>query len=245
MKRLFVSALALFLILPGVSHAEKITATGDPWPPFVGPDLPGQGIALKVVRAAFKTQGYEVEMKFLPWGRAISLVRLGKYDVLIASWRTEERSKFLNYSDSYLKNEIKFIKRIDDDFQFNGLESLSGKTVGTLIKYGYGDDFLNANNFSRRATRKFLQNLILLYKKRIDLTLEDEIVAREIIFREAPELKDKLAFTKNALSSNTLHVTSGLKNPKNEAIISAFNKGLAAIKQDGTYDSIFREHGLK
>jgi polar amino acid transport system substrate-binding protein len=42
-----------------------------------------------------------------------------------------------------------------------------------------------------------------------------------------------------------LHVTSSLKNPRHQTLIEAFNKGLATIKTNGTYDKILHENGLK
>ena len=48
-KLLAAAALALFLILPAISQAERLTATSDSYPPFFGSDLPGQGVRTEVV----------------------------------------------------------------------------------------------------------------------------------------------------------------------------------------------------
>ncbi|WP_163834565.1 transporter substrate-binding domain-containing protein [Spartinivicinus ruber] len=228
----------------------KITGAGDPWPPFLSPDLPGKGVALEIVTTAFARKGYELDMNFVPWARAIDGVKKASdsvkgYDVLVGTWWTEERTKFLNYSDPYLENQIKFIKRKGDEFEFNGFKSLDDKKVGIIRGYGYGDEFLNATNFSRPETSDLIKNLKKLVAKRIDLTLEDEIVARALIAEKEPKIIEQVEFTKNALSIQKLHVTSGLKNPKNEAIIKAFNEGLKEIKADGTFDKILQKHKLK
>lgn len=244
MKRLLTAAFTLSLAFSGIAHAEKITAIGDAWPPFLSPDLPGKGIALQIVQAAFKEQGHEVEMKFVPWTRAIKSVKQGKIDILVGTWWTKKRSTFLNFSDDYLVNNIKFIKRADDSFEYDGLESLNKKNVGVIRDYGYSDNFKQAMNFKKPETTKFINNLKKLVHKRIDLTLEDEIVARAFIKNEAPQLKDKIAFSSTPLSSNTLHITSGLSNPKNNKIIADFNEGLAKIKSNGVYNSILKANGL-
>jgi len=244
MKRLLLTVFTFLFVFSGISNAEKISAINDSWSPFLSPDLPGQGIALQIVRAAFKEEGHEVEMKFAPWARSINSVKEGSVDILVSTWWTKERSTFLNYSDKYLVNNIKFIKRTGDSFEFDGLASLNGKTVGIIRDYGYGDKFKKANNFKKPETNKLINNLKKLTSNRLDLTLEDEIVARALIKNEAPELKDKISFSTTSLSSNTLHITSGLKNPKNKQIITAFNKGLEKIKKNGIYDSILKSHGL-
>ncbi|WP_293267997.1 transporter substrate-binding domain-containing protein [Neptunomonas sp.] len=243
MKRFIAAAFSLLLILPSFSYAEKITATGDPWPPFLAPDIPNQGIALEIVRAAFKTQGYEVDMKFVPWARALGSVKAGSADILVGTWWTEERTKFLTYSDSYLQNEVNFIKRAGDSYEYDGLESLSGKSVGIVRGYGYKSDFMDAKNFKKPESKDLVTTLKKLVAGRVDLAIEDVLVARALIAQKAPELMDKLAFTKNSFAVNKLHVTSGIKNPKSGAIIQAFNKGLAEIKENGSYDEILKKNG--
>lgn len=239
-----LGALALSLGMMVSARAEVITAAGDPWPPFLDPDSPTQGIALEIVREAFATQGYKVEMNFVPWARAINGVKDADYDVLIGTWYTEERTAFLAYSDPYLTNQIKFIKRTGDAFEYQGLDSLTGKNVAVVRDYGYGDAFLTATNFKRPEAKDLVTNLRKLVSGRVDLTLEDEVVARAFMQKELPELLDKVVFTQNALSSNALHVTSGLQNSRHKNILDAFNKGLAEIKANGTYDALLKKYGF-
>lgn len=228
----------LILILSFTVQAEKITAVGDPWPPFIDPAAANKGIITEIATAAYATQGYELEMIFVPWARAIKGVKNASYDLLLGTWLTEERKKYLMYSDTYLSNSIKFLKKKDNDFDYKGIESLSGLSVGVVRDYGYGDEILKANNFRRPETKDFISNARKLAAGRIDLTLEDEIVARAIIAKKQPELLDKIDFADTAYSINTLHVTCGLANAKHEELILAFNRGLAEIRKNGEYDRI-------
>jgi len=242
MRRFF---LLLFIVsISYSSFSETITAAGDPWPPFLDPESPNEGIVLEIARAAYKTQGYEVEMKFVPWARAVHGVKEADYDVLLGTWHTKEREEFLLFSDAYLENEIKFIKREDDSFEFTGMDSLTDKNVGIVRGYGYGDEFLNATNFRRPEGKDLLISIKKLVNDRIDLTLEDEIVARAMLKKQAPHLLKKIKFTKNALSTNSLHVTSGLKNSKHKEYIKAFNEGFKEIKSNGSFEKILKKYGF-
>ena len=243
MSRLFTLILLATLSLS--PHADTITAAGDPWPPFLDPDHPQQGVAIAIAREAFKSQGHDLEFTFVPWARAIDGVKTGDYDALIGTWWTEERTAFLKYSEPYLTNQIKFIKRKGDPFEFDGLDSLAGKTVGTVRGYGYGDDFGNADTFTRSPSPRLITNIRKLIHERLDLTLEDELVARSLIGKEDPALMDQIEFTDTALSSQDLHVTSGLANPRHAMVIEAFNKGLETIQENGTFDRILEENNLK
>jgi polar amino acid transport system substrate-binding protein len=219
-------------------NAEKITAAGDPWPPFLDPKQANQGLIIEISKAAFATQGYELEMNFVPWARALAGVKNATYDLLLGTWWTEERTGYLLYSDPYLENSVKFIKKKGSSFEYDGLASLSGKSVGVVRDYGYGDDFLSDKGFRRPEAKDFIGNVRKLAAGRIDLTLEDELVAKAIIAKNEPALLDKIEFCNLPLSSNALHVTSGLSNSKHKKLIAAFNKGLAEIKANGVYDKI-------
>ena len=242
MRRFFLFLLMFSITFP--TFSETIIAAGDPWPPFLDPESPSEGIVLEITRAAYKTQGYEVEMNFVPWARAINGVKEADYDVLLGTWYTKEREDFLLYSDAYLENEIKFIKRKEDPFEFTGMDSLTGKNVGIVRGYGYGDNFLHATNFRRPEGKNLLISIKKLVNDRIDLTLEDEIVARAMLQKKAPHLLQKIEFTKNSLSTNSLHVTSGLKNSKHKEYIEAFNKGFKEIKNSGTFEKILKKYGF-
>ncbi len=230
-----------------MSFAETkiVNSASDPWPPFVDPDHPKLGIAIEIVSEAYKTQGYELKHKIIPWVRAEDGVKNGTIDILPNTWKTDKRLKYLKYSTLYAFNEVKFIKRKGDPFEYNGIDSLAGKKVGIMLGYGYGEEFMNATSFKREALSDFMLTIKKLVKKRIDLAIEDQIVGSNKIMKKDPELLKQIEFTKNFLSSNGLHVTSGLKNPRHEELINAFDKGLEELKASGALDKIFQSYGLK
>lgn len=242
MNKLLLSVL--FVLGSFAAHAATITAAQDPWAPFVQKDVSSPGVSVEIIVEAFKTQGHTVDFKIMPWSRALEQVKSGKIDVLVATWFTTERTSYLKYSDPYLENALKFMKRSGDSFEYNGIESLNGKVVGVVRNYGYGDEFLNAKTFKKPESNDFIANAKKLVAKRIDLTLEDELAAKFTLSNAGMNLDD-FSFTKNALSVNRLHVTVGLANPNHNEYIDAFNKGLVEIKNDGTFDKILAKYGIK
>ena len=240
-----VLVIVLLFIAGTCFAAEKIIiAAADPWPPFVDPSHPKEGLSLEIIRAAYKTQGYVVKMEYVPWARAERGVNDGRYDILPDTWVTDKRKLSLLFSESYATNRITFIKNIDDPFEYNGIDSLKGKTIGAIRGYGYGNEFLKSKAFKRDDVDSLIPNIKKLFKKRIDLTLEDEIVARVVIANYNPDYLSKIRFTENALSSNTLHIASGLTNPRHKEFITGFNKGLRILKQNGEYEKILSYYGI-
>jgi len=246
MVRRILLALLVVILSAGFCFAETktITAASDPWPPFMDPNSPTQGLAMEIVRAAFATQGYEVTMEFMPWARAEDKVKEGEIDILPNTWTTDKRKEYLLFSDPYATNDVKFIKRKGDPFEYDGLDSLAGKTVGIVRGYGYPEEFIKSDGFKRDEATESLTNVKKLVVGRIDLTLEDRIVLIDLLKKKEPKFLEEVEFTKNALTSQTLSVTCGLKNPRCHEIIEAFNKGLAEIKANGKFDEIMKKYGL-
>jgi len=240
-----ITAFILSLFLTAPAAAETLTVAADPWPPFVNEDHPEGGVGLAIIREALGRSGYEVELNIMPWARAEAGVKAGDYDILPGTWHTRARAEKLLYSEPYVHNEIKFIKRKGEDFNYTDLKSLKGKTVAVIRDYRYGDAFYSADFFEREAASDLVTNIRKLVNERVDLAIEDELVARYIIGQEAPELLDRIEFVDPPFSARGLHLTSGYNNPDHEAIVEAFNEGLCAMREDGTFDRIMAENDLK
>jgi len=61
--------------LLSTAHADNVvTLASLEWPPYAGAQLPEQGTANAVVRAAFAAMDFRLDIKFFPWSRAVSLV---------------------------------------------------------------------------------------------------------------------------------------------------------------------------
>lgn len=236
---------ACLVLLVTASQAMTITAAGDPYPPYGDPKNPDGGLGMEIIRAAYKTQGHEVSMEYVPWARAETGVKNGTYDIVPFTWRTDARAKVLMFSTAFAVGNVRFIKRKGDPFEFHGLDSLKGKQVGTVLGYGYGDAFIQSTAFVRENGKDLMTNIKKLLRNRVDLTLEDEIVARAAIGTEDPQALEQIEFVKTPLAVNPLYVTAGLQNPRAQEIIGAFNKGLEIIKANGTYDRIFRKYGME
>lgn len=240
--------LALFLLstvsLPLTAQTKTLTAEADPWPPFVNPKDPTGGLSLEVIRAALQTQGYRIQMTYVPWARALSDVREGIVDILPDTWRIADQATYLAYSEPYATNEVRFIARKSDPFEFDGLESLKGKKIGTVKDYGYQDAFIDSNLFVREEVPDLMTNIRKLLANRIDLTLEDPIVATYIMDVADPGLRAQVRFSKKSLSTVALHLSVGIKNPRAREILAAFNRGLSTIKSNGIYQRLFAKYGI-
>lgn len=239
-------AMALTLTVGATAQAADFTiATLKGWPPFSGKDLPNKGFSNDVTQTALERMGHSATIKVMPWARALEMTKRGKFEVLPSVWYSDERAKSLKFTDAIASNRIVFIKEKGDNFEFTGIDSLSGKSVGIVQDYDYSDEFLNAENIERQRANSLKTNVRKLLGGRVDLTLGDELVAKYAINKDMPDRADKVAYTEGALSEKDLHVTFTRKLDNLDRIVANFNDELEAMREDGTYDAILKRHKLK
>ncbi len=79
---------------------------------------------------------------------------------------------------------------------------------------------------------------------RVDLAVEDEYVARYNLQREPQQVRDGVVLVEPPLGENTLHILVSLKHPERARIVARFEQAIAAMKADGSYARLLRQHGF-
>ncbi|MFQ6371172.1 substrate-binding periplasmic protein [Shewanella sp. YIC-542] len=244
-----LSLIALLLLttlnapLPAVAKKplpSVASVTNDAWPPFVSADG-NSGLALEIIATALASQGVHLQVIIKPWARAIKDVADGKTDLLLAAWHSPDRQQQLLFSNPYLQNRLRFIKRSDDPFEYRDLASLKGKRIGVIRDYSYTGAFADSHDFIREPHQNLRGNLRMLAAKRLDLTLEDEIVASYHFYQL--KLADHYQFTGPPLTVQNLYIAAGRNNPDGKVLIDAFNDGLKLMMEDGRYEQILAHYG--
>ena len=77
----FIITILLFLSLT-VAKAELIKMTTLDWPPFYGKNLENGGFFTALTNEVLKLQNSTLKVDFLPWARALSKGKQGKYHAL-------------------------------------------------------------------------------------------------------------------------------------------------------------------
>lgn len=228
-------AVSIILLLSWSSQATTtVTLSNDEWPPYVDTDGQ-QGLAIEIVRAALQQQQRSLTVHIKPWARAYREVTTCSSDLLLV-WYEASRLHEIRYSEPFLTNRLRFIKRLDDDFEYQDIASLAGKHIGVIRGYNYRNEFINNPSYHLRANHSLAANLQMLSLKRIDLVVEDELVAATTIFQQ--RMEGQFIFTGPPLNERKLYVATGMCNLEGTALIDSFNAGLAAIKANGEYQQL-------
>ncbi|VVO42434.1 substrate-binding periplasmic protein [Pseudomonas fluorescens] len=245
MPRLLRAFALIGLLLLGQSvYAEKLRLVADAWPPFTDSTLVNGGLATDIVSTALARAGYASEFEQVPWARALLGVGEGRYDVLVNAWFNEARTQLGQYSSEYLLNRVRFIKRKNEPFEYQNLQQLHEYLIAVVRGYAYSSAFDSDPDLRKVPVHSFSMAVRMLAADRVKLTLEDEFVARYYLARESPKVRNAVEFVPQPLSENSLHILVSLKNPKHQQIVAGFDREIAAMKADGSYDRLLKQHGM-
>lgn len=236
-KLFFIMFCSVATLPPVLCKELKFAATE--WPPYSGANLKGNGFSPQLIRKIFSDNNVEVQVFILPWARALKGTMEGNYDGLLDVWYSEERAKNLHFTDPYMFNRIKFIKRSNSNISFNELADLKPYKIGIVRDYAYNEVFDSSKEIAKISERTFIINFYKLLHHRIDLTLEDELVARHEIKKISPLLLKEVEFLPKGLSENKLHVAF---SKDNESLTEVFNKKLEKMQKDGSMLQLMLEH---
>lgn len=244
MKILSTLAVALLLACSNALAAErtlKIAATE--YPPYYGTDMEGQGFITEIIVEAFKRSGYDLDIKFLPWKRALEGTKAGKHDGLFTVWYRAEREEWFLFSKPLPANEVGFFRRADNDISSSDYAALKDRKIGVVRGYASPPGFDDAGLKTAEA-KDDEENLRKLQKGRIDLALVDKILGQHIINAKLSGSAAEFAWIDPPVQVDEQFLVISKKAADHEAILAAFNEGLAAIEADGTLKAIMARRGF-
>jgi phospholipid transport system substrate-binding protein len=229
------------------SETPILKMAGHSWGPYISNQLPANGLAVNIVTEVFTRAGYQIEMEFMPWQRVVEEMNSGAIDMSVASWYNETRARETQFTDPYLDNDLVIIKRKLDTLnystpaEFKTYIDARSYRLGVFKDYGYGDYFseiapLVSLNYYKYCTRMIRD----VANKNTDIALLDNWTALNSL-GSSKNVADHLKVMPT-LIKRSLHVTISKNKTNHNVIAEAFNKSLADMKRDGSYQELLKKH---
>lgn len=203
-----------------------------------------KGMAVEIVREAFKLMNHEVSIEVLPWARCQVLFERGEVDGIFTFFQNAERQPFTLYSKEVVVTQtISLWVPLSSTIEFNGdLTRLQGYRFGVTPKTSYGERFDTAVKYELVRTDPALtieSNIRKLLKGRVDIWISNRDGAQHELKRLGMsglvrELKHPIQVVPAYVGFSKLRNHSALRD--------AFDQALAALKQNGVYDSVVRKY---
>lgn len=227
---------------PAASGKKWVIASDTVFKPFEYTDASGNfvGIDVDIVAAVAADQGFDYEIKSLGWDAAIAACQAGQADGMIAgaSITEERKANGWLFSDGYYTATQSMTVAADSDI--TGFDGLKGKDVA--VKTG-------TQGAAYAETLKDEYGFKLVYFEDSP-TMYQAVLGGQCVacFEDSPIMQATIK--DNGLALKCLEDTANaggdygfaIFNADNQELLDMFNKGLANIKANGTYDQILAKY---
>ena len=226
-------------------YAKPITMVTVDWAPFYGSEMQDNGVISVIVKNAFQRSGIQSTIKFIPWKRAMKEVKTGTSDILMGAYYTDERNQDYFYSEPIYDIHVGLVALKTLGFkQYETLQDLTPYTIGISRGWANSKAFDEAQYLKKQGATNQTLNVRKLFKHRVDMISISFDVFRYEVTEMSSHKLDDVVFIKPPLKVSAIYLITAISNPNKVLIMSAFNRGLAEMKQDGSYQKILTEYGF-
>ncbi|WP_313465942.1 substrate-binding periplasmic protein [Pseudomonas nitroreducens] len=230
-----------------IAQAQTLRVATLEWAPYVGSDLPGNGLASRILNEALALNGDKAELVFLPWQRALNETREGRFDALMPAYLSPDRRQDFYTSMPLLDSQLGFFRRRDRALPINprDLDTLRPYRIGVVRGYVNQERFDSADFLNKDVVSSDWQNLEKLLRGRIDLAVVDRYTGYQLLSQNAPALREQLEFVDPPLEVKPLYVLVPKKRAEGEALAASLDRGLRTLRRSGRLQQLIAEARLE
>ena len=236
LKLIMISAIIFIAIIGCKKENKKLyVGTNAEFEPFEyreGGNIVGFDIEL--IGEISKLINKDIEVEDMAFDGLLPALQTKKIDLIIAGMTaTEERKKFVNFSESYYKSQQAIVVNKDENV-INNFDNLIGKEVGVVL--GYTGDIIvsEITNVKVQRYNATSEAIMALKSKKVQAVVLDYEPAKNYSAQN-PELK--LIETDSQSEEYAIAIRK-----EDTQLLNDINKALATLKENGTYDALLNKY---
>lgn len=263
-----IVTLSLFIAVQSFAAQKQVRLLTLDWEPYVGSNMPNNGLTAEIITQAFEKAGYDVKIEFHAWDKAMEMARNGKADGVFPAYHEKSREEHFIFSKPFAKSPLALCKikyfqspspgggvgdekghyiqyitdpRID---QTQALRDLKKYKFGVVKAYAHTPEFDAADFLTKVQVASDEDNIAQLLRDEVQLIVIDRYVARNIMTKKFPWRSGEIEFMQPALSLKNLYLAISKNTNDSEEKLKAFDAGLKILKEDGILDKLMRQYGF-
>lgn len=250
MLRIITTCLLLVFSLTSVS-SEKVYLSSLEWPPYSGEQLPEGGASIAIAKKAFEVMGYELEVSFYPWSRAVHKAKdpRSRYAGYFPEYYSSELEADFYFSDVIGSGPLGLIENVDQPISWDAISDLSKYSVGVVRDYVNTKAFDQAVKRGEQEVQEVTldkQNIFKVAGGRLPLAIIDHYVFDYLMStdKSLANYKDRVQLNGKLLEDKLLFVCFK-RNKQGSELQKIFNEGLSQLDVDQLMQSYFEALGVK
>ena len=244
--------IILGFLIPVLSRAEQVTLSMSApgyWCPYTcSTDANVDGFVVDIVREVYRRNGYALNFSAMNYDRALLYTHHGE-NMLIAPVYPGEVKGLIMPKLPITKNKLCFYTMPNSEWQYQGLSSLDGVTLGVISGYAYGaliDDYIQTyrqdpkrvdKNYGESITKQMVRKLSA---KRFDVFIEDQNL---ILFFLKQNPKHSLREA-SCLAPTQGYLAISPHVQYAQHLAALFDQTFPQLERDGTLNHIMEKYGL-
>lgn len=217
-----------------VADKSSIVIVTGQFPPLIDENRKDKGYISRLVTDAFAQVGIKTEFLFVPWGRALRMVELGREAAVMYFDRNEQRAEFFTFSDPMLWDNWVLFHLENNDIHWQQLKDLSAYKIGATISYTYTGDFYqlaNENVLQVNWQPYDKQSWKMLMAGRLDIFANTESAWYYAKQEFSPKNLARLVIHPKPLAAQLGHVLFSKAHPNGDYFREQFNLGFTQLKK--------------
>lgn len=237
--RYYISILLIFLSFS--VGAETYRLVSEEYPPYEYlKDNTPVGMDVELLQLAASKVKIDFKIIFLPWARALEMVKSGTADGIFSLMKNEERSHFLLYPETYLyiASSSLFVRK-NFSQKIEKIKDLKGKRVGVVYGNSYGEEFDKASYIVKESVVDHETLIKKLIGKREDMI----ITTKEVGYYLARKYgANDIRHLPLIVSRDLFYIGISKKSLKGRHLYKKISEGLKQIQESGEADKIRQKY---